>query len=109
MNSVNLKRLAAECIGTFALVFIGCGTRATNPCRRMPTSGSLLSEPSTEKLFDRARMPFTENCPAVPIPNPTPGPRTPGVYGGGATPGARSANSSKLRIAVAPPTGSELS
>src|SRR5947209_5835402 len=28
MNSVNLKRLVAECIGTFALVFIGCGTRA---------------------------------------------------------------------------------
>ena len=49
-----------------------CGVKATKPCRRTPTSSSLLSEPSTVKLFERARWPLTENWPAVPMPAPMP-------------------------------------
>src|SRR6185503_18183203 len=41
------------------------------------------------------------------MPKPTPGPRTPGVYGGGATPGNNNANSSNVRISVVPPSGSD--
>ena len=43
------------------------------------------------------------------LPNPTPGPRTPGVYGGGDTPGSKKANSSKVRMSVSPPSGSDSS
>ena len=67
-------------------------------------SSSLLSEPSTVKLFSRLRRPLTANCPAVPTPGLTPGPRVFGVSGGGWTPGASSANESKLRR---PGTGSD--
>ena len=78
---------------------IGCGTSATNPWRRTPMSSSLLSDPSTVKLFARERNPFTENCPAEPTPAPTPGPATlPNVCGGGATPIASRAKSSKERL-----------
>src|SRR5215471_18808488 len=84
---------------------IDCGTTATNPWRLTPTSGSLLSEPSTVKLLDLPRAPLTENWPALPMPNPTPGPRTPGVYGGGETPGTKNANSSNDRMVLPPPSG----
>ena len=80
------------------MLSILCGVRTTNPCRRTPTSSSLLSEPSTVKLFERARMPLTENWPGVPIPEPRPGPAIPFTSGGGATPAAIVARSSKLRI-----------
>src|SRR6185369_2030460 len=40
------------------------------------------------------------------MPKPTPGPRTPGTYGGAATPGTRSASSSNVRVSVVPPSGS---
>src|SRR5580765_881349 len=70
-------------------------------------SSSLLSEPSTVKLFARDRNPLTENCPADPTPGPTPGPATlPRVCGGGNTPGNSNASSSNVRAKVAAPNGS---
>ena len=54
------------------------------------TLASLLSEPSMVKLFARLRIPFTENCPTVPIPAPMPGPDdSPTDCGGSTTPAAR--------------------
>src|SRR5215813_1629093 len=70
-------------------------------------SSSLLSDPSTVKLFARDRVPLTENWPAEPTPAPTPGPATlPSVCGGGATPGNSKANSSNDLVNVIDPTGS---
>src|SRR5262245_12904236 len=80
---------------------IGWGISATKPCRRTPMSSSLLSDPSTVKLFARDRVPLTENWPAEPTPAPTPGPATlPSVCGGGATPGNSKANSSNDLVNV---------
>src|ERR1700730_6746404 len=60
---------------------------------------SLLSDPSIVKLLERARAPLIENCPGVPTPAPTPGPNiVPIGCGGGATPGAKNAKSSKFRV-----------